>query len=227
MSLVLPEKEALERFFHCLIVVWLENWPDLRSPKSKLQDINFVGTGALINSWKFYIDPLKLQPRRNRKYFWTLGHLTWPGEMTWDDLGLKFSGKVREGCMKKSLEKNQRPGFSAIREKTWGPLNAPPPPPARPGNPAPPGLFPYPRPPGGRGRIRPPAISGTNGPRGGVRKLSTRFSQSILTILRSILSFGWTSGQKSNFDVSIWWSLRTAISIAFAPNSPKVISKGY
>ena len=36
-----------------------QNWPDLRSPKSKFRDINFVGTDALINSWKFHIDTSK------------------------------------------------------------------------------------------------------------------------------------------------------------------------
>ena len=59
-------------------------------------------------------------------------------------------------------------------------------------------------------------------PRGGVRKFSTSSFHSILNIVRSTLSFGSTSGQRSNFDVSVWWSLGPAILIAFALNSPKL-----
>ena len=98
-------------------------------------------------------------------------------------------------------------------------------------NPAPPGLFPHPRPPGGGVGSDPPCYLENQWPyrtpRGGVRKLSTSSSQSMLKILRLTLSFGSRSGQRSNFDVSVWWSPGPAISIAFARNSPKVTWKGY
>ena len=63
--------------------------------------------------------------------------------------------------------------------------------------------------------------------RGGVWKLSTRSSQSILKILRLTLTMGSRWGQRSNFDVSVWWDIGPAISIAFDGNSAKVTSKGY
>ena len=59
-------------------------------------------------------------------------------------------------------------------------------------------------------------------PRGGVRKPSTNSSQNTFKILKLTLSFGTRSGQRSNFDVSVWWSLGPAIPFAFARNSPKV-----
>ena len=97
--------------------------------------------------------------------------------------------------------------------------------------PVPPGLFPYPRPPGGGGRIRSPCYLenqwSNRVPRGGVRKLSTRSPQSILKILRLTLNPGSKLGQRSNLNVSVWWSLGPVISIAFARNSSKVTSKGY
>ena len=40
-------KNGIWAFSHCLIMVMSQNWPDLRSPKSKSWDICFVGIDAL------------------------------------------------------------------------------------------------------------------------------------------------------------------------------------
>ena len=61
--------------------------------------------------------------------------MTYPGDLTYDDLGLEFSGRVQSGGIK-TFSKNsgaQRRRFFGIREKPdVGRLNAPPPPdPAR------------------------------------------------------------------------------------------------
>ena len=53
-------KNGVWTFSHCLIMVRSQNWPDLRSPRSKFRDIHFVGADTFINSWKFHIDILKL-----------------------------------------------------------------------------------------------------------------------------------------------------------------------
>ena len=36
-----------------------QKWPDLRPPRSKFRELRFVGTDAIMNSWKFHIDTLK------------------------------------------------------------------------------------------------------------------------------------------------------------------------
>ena len=49
----------------------------------------------------------------------------------------------------------------------------------------------------------------------------------MLNILRLTLSLGSRSGQMSNFDVFVWQSLASAISIFSARNSAEVASKGW
>ena len=46
-------------FSHHLIMARSQNWPDLKPPKSKFRDKSFVGTYALINSWKLHVNLLK------------------------------------------------------------------------------------------------------------------------------------------------------------------------
>ena len=88
-------------------------------------------------------------------------------------------------------------------------------------------LFPYQRQSGGRG-VRIPltpylkSLWSYRAPRGGVRK----FLHEVSPEHKLTLTLGSRSGQMSNFDVSVWWSLGPAISIAFARNSAKVFSKG-
>ena len=53
------EIKCIWTFSHCLITVWSENWPDLRSLKSKFRDSRFLGTDDLINSWKIHVDSLR------------------------------------------------------------------------------------------------------------------------------------------------------------------------
>ena len=107
-----------------------QNLPDLRSPKSRFRDIRFICTNALINSWKFYIANLKNVVTRQCLIFLRYDHLTWSGDLTWDDLGLKFSGRVRNWCIKGMQKKRLRcaPPFSRYLRKTrWVSQNAPPP----------------------------------------------------------------------------------------------------
>ena len=104
-------------------MVWSENWPGLRSPKFKFWDIHWVGTDALIKSWMFYVDPFKLLPLRNGKYFCMLSHLTWPSDLTWDDLGQNILWKVRNGCIKRYAKNG------ANSRSLRGASKRPPPPP--------------------------------------------------------------------------------------------------
>ena len=74
------------------IMVLSENWRDLRSPKSKFRDTRFVGTGArfvgthaLINSWRFHVDPFKTVATAQRQIFLEVASLdpTWWPDLTW------------------------------------------------------------------------------------------------------------------------------------------------
>ena len=65
--------------------------------------------------------------------------------------------------------------------------------------------------------------------RGGVRKLCKiyEFFPKHTYDFKTDLKFRVKVRSKVKFWRSVWWSLRPAISIAFARNSPKVTSKGY
>ena len=71
-------------FSHWLIMGRSWNWPDLRSQISKIRDIHFVDTIALINSWNFYIDHSTVVALVQVQTFGEVGSLkvTW-----WPDLG--------------------------------------------------------------------------------------------------------------------------------------------
>ena len=62
-----------------------QHWLDLGSPKQKFYDMRFVGTDAIIKSWKFHTDPLKALATVQVQYFWTEGHLNCYGDLTWPD----------------------------------------------------------------------------------------------------------------------------------------------
>ena len=68
-------------------------WP-CRSRISKFRDIYFIDTGTDINRWKFPGDRCSYDEHWN--LFW--GHLTWPGDLTLSDLGLKCL-HVRKRCI--------------------------------------------------------------------------------------------------------------------------------
>ena len=53
------EIKCIWTFSQCLITAWSENWPDLRSLKSKFRDSRFLGTDDLINSWKIPVNFLR------------------------------------------------------------------------------------------------------------------------------------------------------------------------
>ena len=56
-------------------------------------------------SFKSFSQPLC--PWRDRNFFRRWGHLTWPGDLTLNDMDLIFSGKLRNSCSK-SYAKNLR-----------------------------------------------------------------------------------------------------------------------
>ena len=101
-------------------MVWSENWPDLRSLKSKF--LRFVGTDAHINIWKFHVNPLRTIVTAQSQIFLKVGSLdlTW-----WPDLRWTWAEIFRKGAermYKKVCKKRQRfaPLFFTIREKRGG-----------------------------------------------------------------------------------------------------------
>ena len=97
------------------------NWPDLRSPKGKFQDICFVGTDTLINYWKFYIDRLRtVVTAQSQMFLEAVSHdLTW-----WPDLRWSCAETFREGAkrMHKRVCKKRwccAPPFFRYPRKTW------------------------------------------------------------------------------------------------------------
>ena len=131
--MVFVQKRRLSFFSHWLIMERSQNWPDLRSPIWKFRDIRFIDTGTDINRWKFQSDRSFGVGMTNIQSFLRWGHLTWPGDLTLSDLGLKFSQSVRKRCMN-SYAKNggaPRRRFPAICEKPEGGGCSNTPPPAR------------------------------------------------------------------------------------------------
>ena len=111
-------------FAHWLIMVRSRNWPDLWSQILKIRDIQVVGIHDIM--W-----PLRSLKVRNP--FFTL---TWPVDLTFGDLGLKFVHKMRKGWMNSYAKFGgaARRHFPAICEKPMGEgtYMCPPPPPPRP-----------------------------------------------------------------------------------------------
>ena len=93
-------KQALSIFSHWLIIIERsQNWPVLRSPISTFWDTNFVDTVTCINHSKFEGNCLVGVALTIIQTFMRWGHLTWPGDLTLRNLGLKFSKHMRKRCM--------------------------------------------------------------------------------------------------------------------------------
>ena len=122
-------KQALSIFSHWLKMERSQNWPDLRSPISKLWDIHFIDTVACNICWKFQGDSSVGVALTNIKTFMGWGRLTWHGDLTLRDLGLKFSQYVRKRCMIRCAKNGgaARRCFLTIWKKNGrGGLNTPP-----------------------------------------------------------------------------------------------------
>ena len=62
--------------------------------------LHFIGTVTDINRWKFHADrsfSVAMTIDKHSNCFW--GKVTWPGDLTLSDLGLKISQHVRRRCM--------------------------------------------------------------------------------------------------------------------------------
>ena len=132
-----------------------QNWPDLRSPISKIRDINFVGTDELIIFWKFHNFPWNIVAVARLESYFVVGSLdlTWWPDLTWHWIEIftkvvvKMGGKVGENqaALRATVfslaSKNLRGGGGAFKR-----------PPSRARvNPRPAGVFSRMRPAGGGG----------------------------------------------------------------------------
>ena len=102
-----------------------QNWLDLRSPISKFWYIHFIAILICINRWKFQgiIQSVKLW--RAFKRFMKWGHLTWPGDMTLSDVGLKFLQHMLKGCMNRCAKKRWTIWKHGVGEGEVSTLNSP------------------------------------------------------------------------------------------------------
>ena len=112
------QKRRLSIFSHCLIMVRSRNWPDLGSSILKFQEKHFIDNVTDISRSQGGQSYLWLA----LKLFQRWGHLTWPGDLTLNDLDLKFKQNVRNGCMNRFFEKDITPRccFWDICEKPEG-----------------------------------------------------------------------------------------------------------
>ena len=102
-------------FSHCLIMRRSQNWPDLRSLRSKIRDIRFVGNDGFMISWNLYMDRSRTVSTVASQIFQEIGSL----DLTWDDPGTKFSEKVRNWWLISNAKNGgaSRRRFFAILEK--------------------------------------------------------------------------------------------------------------
>ena len=121
-------------FAHWLIMVRSRNWSDLWSQISKIRDIQVVGIYDLMKRWKFETNRIHsvatAQPQSQKPIL----TLTWPSDLTFGDLGLKFLHKVSNSIVSRYWKNGgaARRRFSVIREKPGGEgIFCPPPPPVR------------------------------------------------------------------------------------------------
>ena len=71
------------------------DWPDLRSPKSKNRDIQLLDTTILMKVRTFKVVQEKtVDLVRLLNFLVRWGHVTWPGDLTFCDLGKKTFTKV-------------------------------------------------------------------------------------------------------------------------------------
>ena len=75
------------------------NWPDRRSPTYKIRDIQVVGMHlVLYQIMKVSNISLNHCGGDATGNFRRWGHLTWPGDLIFGDLDLKFSGNLWNSC---------------------------------------------------------------------------------------------------------------------------------
>ena len=109
------------------------NWPDLWWQISKIRDIQVVGIYDLMKRWRFETNRISsvatAQPQSQKPVL----TLTWPGDLTFGDLGLKILHKVSNSIVSRYWKNGgaARRRFSAIREKPEGWAFFAPPPPVR------------------------------------------------------------------------------------------------
>ena len=122
-------------FAHWQVMTWAghENWPDLRSRISKIQDILYKLYELLASScskslktWVQNCGSGRMPNLLNCVLRWR--HITWPGGLTWYDLGSKFSHKMRKGWMNSYAKYGgaSRRRYYAICEKPMGAHMCPP-----------------------------------------------------------------------------------------------------
>ena len=111
-------------FAYWLIMVRSRNWPDLWSQISKIRDIQVVGIYDLMKHWRFgnQSDIYIVWPLRSLKVRNPFLTLTWPGDLTFGDLGLNFLHKVSNSILSRYWQNGgaARRRFPAIREKPEG-----------------------------------------------------------------------------------------------------------
>ena len=92
------QKRRHSIFSHLLIIERSQNWSDLRSPISKFWEVHFINNLTRIKPWKFQDYRSVGVAMTSIQTFSEVGHLTWPGDLTLIDLGLKFSEHVQKIC---------------------------------------------------------------------------------------------------------------------------------
>ena len=89
-----------------------QSWPDLGSPTLKFRDMHFIDTVTDLNRRKFQDDRSFDVAMTCIQTFLMWDHLTWPGDLTLSDLGLKFSRCVRKRCLNRL--------FLRFLRQSWG-----------------------------------------------------------------------------------------------------------
>ena len=89
--IIFVQKRRLSIVSQLFIMEKSQHWPDFVSPISKFQCIHFLDAVTDINRWKFQGDrSFGVVMTSIQTFFLRWGHLTWPGDLTLSDLGLKF-----------------------------------------------------------------------------------------------------------------------------------------
>ena len=114
--------KGIWNFSHWLIMGRSWNWPDLRSQKSKIQDIRFVGRVTLTDVWEFHMNRFIVVALAWVQTFSEVGlfDLTWWPDLRWPGVGFCTP------CAKKMPDKvcqvwrRCAPPFFCYPRKTWG-----------------------------------------------------------------------------------------------------------
>ena len=111
--------EIIFIFPRSLTMKMSENWRDLRPLKPKFRGIRFVGTEALIISWKSQFDPLRSVVIAQSQIFLELD----PDLVTWPDLNPKILENVGNECpLKVKFSACYLQPLNNGTPKTWGGL---------------------------------------------------------------------------------------------------------